>query len=140
MGHTEVPVVRTVEQIRGLLRESGARRVVEEYGPAGEVVAMTFGLMLNGEEIPYALPVRLDRVMAKMSAERKGRRLTDSDKAQAERVAWRQIFRWLQAQFALIEFGLAKTDEVLMPFIRISGGRTLYQDWYETKFKALPAP
>jgi hypothetical protein len=35
---------------------------------------------------------------------------------QAERIAWRQILRWLQAQLALIETGMVDAPEVFFPY------------------------
>ena len=45
--------------------------------------------------------MRTDAVLAKLAARAKRRRLmTPEARATAERVAWRQAFRWLQAQLA----------------------------------------
>ena len=44
----------------------------------------------------------------------------------AERVAWRIVKDWLEAQLAMIEADLVGLDEVLLPFL-MSGGRSLYE-------------
>lgn len=38
------------------------------------------------------------------------------DKEQANRIGWRQILRWLQAQFALMEVGMVDIKEIFLPY------------------------
>jgi hypothetical protein len=59
---------------------------------------------------------------------------------QAERVAWRQLLRWAQAQLAMIETGMAAAEEVFLPYLQEPSGRTVYEVFAESRFKALPAP
>ena len=37
---------------------------------------------------------------------------------QAYRVAWRNILDWVQAQMALLEIGMAKMEEVFLPYMQ----------------------
>lgn len=63
------------------------------------------------------------------------------DREQARRVAWRQLYRWVQAQVALIQTGMVKTQEVFMPYLRTSTGQTVYELAEQRGFKLmLPAP
>ena len=45
----------------------------------------------------------------------------------AERVAWRIVRDWLDAQLALIETQQATADQVLLPYRVLEGGRTVYE-------------
>ena len=58
-------------------------------------------------------------------------------RAQAERVGWRQLLRWVQAQLAMIEVGMAQRAEVFMPYIQQADGRTFFE-YFEAKQLALP--
>jgi hypothetical protein len=48
-------------------------------------------------------------------------------KAQAYRVAWRNILDWVQAQMALLEIGMAKMEEIFLPYMLDAQGRTLFE-------------
>jgi hypothetical protein len=57
----------------------------------------------------------------------------------AERVAWRQILRWVQAQYAMIETGMVQPAEVFLAYmVNPATNRTLFDHMIETQFKALP--
>lgn len=46
--------------------------------------------------------------------------------AQAKRIAWRQILRWVEAQMAFVETGMVKMEEVFMPYIQVGIDETLF--------------
>ena len=45
----------------------------------------------------------------------------------SKRVAWRQIYRWIQAQAAMIETGMAAAEEVFYPYLQVSATETVYE-------------
>jgi hypothetical protein len=61
---------------------------------------------------------------------------------QAQRIAWRQLLRWVQAQLAMIDTGMVRTEEVFMPYIVVNPAtnQTLFERMQETQFKMLEAP
>jgi hypothetical protein len=46
---------------------------------------------------------------------------------QAYRVAWRNILDWVQAQMALLEIGMAKMEEVFLPYMLDQQCHTLFE-------------
>jgi hypothetical protein len=58
----------------------------------------------------------------------------------AERVAWRQAFRWLQAQLAYVESGNVKIEEVFLAYLQGDDGRTVYEALSTRGFKMLGEP
>ena len=71
------------------------------------------------------------------------RKKNDTYPAWAKRVAWRQILRWVQAQLAMIDTGMVKSEEVFLPYAMVNasdGQKTMYEAMAERKFMALPAP
>jgi hypothetical protein len=57
----------------------------------------------------------------------------------AERIGWRQLFRWMQAQIAIIEIGMVVAHEVFLPYMLVGGNRTVLQMFEEKQFKMLTA-
>jgi hypothetical protein len=55
---------------------------------------------------------------------------------QAKRTAWRIVLRWLQAQFAQIEAGMADLAEIMMPYIQL-GEQTFYEKLVDENFRQL---
>ena len=54
---------------------------------------------------------------------------------QAERVAWRILKDWLEAQLALVQTEMVSLDCVMLPYMQADDGRTVYELYVE---KALP--
>jgi hypothetical protein len=135
MGSTEVPTVRTISDISAALVRVRATHISTEYEHAGggaqmgRAKALSFSLDVNGVPVWFRLPCRAERLFGKFSKE------------QADRVAWRQILRWVEAQVALIDSGMVAPPEIFMPYSieGLGGVRTLYEVWKE-QIKALPAP
>lgn len=45
----------------------------------------------------------------------------------ARQVAWRQVFRWVQAQLAMVDTEMVTVDEVFFPYIQTRNGQTVYE-------------
>lgn len=144
MGTTEIDSKRTAGEISTLLVEHGARHIALEYDEAGKVTAMSFVLIVSGVPHPFKLPARIEAMQAFFKRRRietmkwRAHEFEAKDREQAERVAWRQLLRWCEAQFALIETGMVKKEEVFSPYLLNEDGRTLFECLEESRFKALP--
>jgi hypothetical protein len=144
METTTIPPQQTCGEITSLLVASGARQISMEYGEGGRIVGMNFVLLVGGLPYPFKMPVRTAAVQ-KIFKDRRVQlmkfRAPDfeaKDRAQAERVAWRQLLRWVQAQIAMVDAGMAETREVFAPYLLEPSGRTLFEYLEETRYKALP--
>ena len=58
---------------------------------------------------------------------------------QAERVAWRVLKDWLEAQLALIEAGVADMSQVMLPYMQGEDGLTVWQRYLEREQAAIEA-
>jgi hypothetical protein len=89
----------------------------------------------------FALPVNVRGThKALQEGYRKGRvpnRYTSLD--QAERVAWRVLKDWLEAQLALIEAGVADMTQVMLPYMQDNRGLTVWQRYLEREQSAIEA-
>lgn len=117
---TRIEAAKTVGEIQGILGAHGAKSVVVEYGPGGEVRAVSFSYAAAYGDRAFRLPANASGVREALRAEGVG-----CDHAQAERVAWRIVRDWIDAQMAIVEAGQARVDEVFMPYM-LDGGSTLY--------------
>lgn len=49
------------------------------------------------------------------------------DREQAERVAWRIVKDWVEAQMAILESEMVQMDEIFLPYMVDNNGQTLFQ-------------
>ena len=133
---TSVPVMRTVSEVQKQLVTAGARAIMAEYGADGEVTGLSF--MVDGPlgRQGYNLPVNADRVEAVLQRQGVSPRYQTPEHAQ--RVAWRILKDWIEAQLALLETEMVTLDQVMLPYMRTDDGRTVYE-LYVDRQASLPA-
>lgn len=142
MESTEISATQTAGEITALLVRVGARQITMDYAEGGKLTGFHFLLVIGGLPHPFRMPVRVEGVYRILQARRNSwdrSKYEARDRVQAERVAWRQLLRWIQAQLAMIDAGMVETREVFLPYIVDQSGQTLFEVFEETRFKALPA-
>lgn len=142
MESTEISPTQTAGEITGLLVRVGARQIVMDYDEPGKLTGLHFALVIHGAHHPFRLPVRTDAIYRILQAGHNAwdaHKYEDKDRVKAERVAWRQLLRWIQAQLAMIDVGMVETQEVFLPYLVEHSGKTLFQVFEESRFKMLPA-
>ena len=137
---TAVPASRTIAEISQRLVEAGARQINQTYSAQGRVEGIDFCIEAFGTILAYRLPARADAVFQLLQKRRKRARGLEEDRKQAERIAWRHILRWVEAQLALVQTCQAEAAQVFMPYRLLDAGRTLYDAYVEHQGKFLPAP
>lgn len=130
MESTEIAPERTAIDIRKELLKARASKIMDEYDPAGKLIAMTFSIDTPAGDLPFRLPVRVEPVFKLLKERRKPQwkasEYAKTDRIKAERIAWRQAYRWVQAQVAMVQTGMVSTQEVFMPYL-VFNGKTLYE-------------
>ncbi len=139
---TEVDVEKTLGQIQRLLSKAGAMKVMTDYDE-GVVSALSFALKVNDQIIGFKLPCDWRPVYEllygdktaypdydKRAAHQKSER-----KIQAVRVAWRIVKDWIEAQCALIETRMVRTEEVFLPYMVLKDGKTLFDQMADSQFR-----
>lgn len=119
---TKVDVYTTIGAIQGQLVKHGAKKIMQEYDDAGRITALSFQIDTpngsRGIKLPAnAEPVR--RVLAKQKVK--------CDVEQSERVAWRIIKDWVEAQMAILESEMVQMDEIFLPYMLNSKGQTVFE-------------
>jgi hypothetical protein len=147
MGTTEVEASRSAAEITAELVKAGARQIATDYNAQGKISGLRFVLEVNGSTIAYILPARTEALLAKMKSYRKRTQgyftaqNETKDRERADRVAWRQLLRWVQAQLAMIDCGLVKPPEVFLPYMLATAtGQTAYEVFEERGLKMIAAP
>lgn len=134
---TAVPVTRTIGQVQGLLVEAGARRIMTEYDDVGHATGIAFSIQTAHGERSFHLPVNTARVERVLSRQRVERRYQTPE--HAERVGWRIVKDWLEAQLAIIRTEMVTIDQVMLPYMATGEGRTMWELYLDQETLALPA-
>lgn len=144
MERTEIPAAQTVGEIADKLGRHAAVRDVHTEYEDGRILAVRFSILVEGQKIWYTLPARIEAIYEHLQSKRArdtrdGRKI---DAEKAERIGWRQVLRWIEAQLAMIEIGMVEPAQVFLPYAtsKTAEGEpvTVYQLWRATL--ALPAP
>lgn len=131
---TAIDPDKTASEIARILSKHGAKAVLTEYDKEeGYVSALSFKVEVNGNDIAFRLPSDWKPVLIILKNDPKVRR-SDATEAQAIRTAWRIIKDWVEAQMALVETQMVKTEQVFLPYAVTNNGQTLYEKISETGF------
>ena len=122
---TQIDVEKTIGEIQKCLGKHQAQSIKTDY-EGGEVTALSFLLDIKGQKAGFKLPCDWRPVLELMKQDSKvPRRLCDQ--TQAVRVAWRIIKDWVEAQMALVDTMMVKTEDVFLPYMILQSGQTLSQ-------------
>lgn len=149
METTEISPEKTAGEITSQLISAGATQIASTYENQ-KIVGLRWTMKVRGIDALFQMPARIDPIYI-LFCKRKWN--TDTGRHQngtlfstdlwqkAERVAWRQLLRWVQAQTAMMETGMVEPMEVFQAyFIPPGQDRTLFQIMMDQQFKMLPAP
>lgn len=142
MWTTNIPVSKTIAELSSTLVAAGARHISQTYGESGHITGLSFMLHVDGLPVYFKLPARTERLFERINGQRKRQQTqhAEDDRRQAEKIAWRQLLRWTEAQCALCETGMVQAHEVFLPYAQDRTGKTLFENLQAGKFKALSAP
>lgn len=134
---TSVPVARTIGAVQALLVEAGARAIQTDYDPVGAPVSIAFAVETPFGQRFFALPVNANRVQAVLKRDKSVQPRFKTPE-HAERVAWRIVKDWMEAQVAIIKTEMVTLDQVMLPYMRGDNGQTVYEVYRDQQL-ALPA-
>ena len=119
---TTIDVYKSLGEIQGVLASHGARKIMVDYDEAGQPVGVAFGIETPVGPRGFLLPANVAGVRAVFAKQK----IREQD-GQAERTAWRNVRDWIMAQMAIIEAGQVAMEEIFLPYLTDSRGRTMYQ-------------
>lgn len=132
---TTVDIFKTVSEIEYILMKHKAKSIMKNYD--GEsITGLSFLIDTGEQQIPIRLPVKVDeclKVLKKEKRENPKKQIKDT-REQAERVAWRILKDWVEAQMALLDIEMVRFEEIFLPYIEISNGQTIFEKLEEQQF------
>lgn len=132
---TTIDAFKTVSEIEYILMKHKAKSIMKNYD--GEsITGLSFLIDTGVQQIPVRLPVKVDeclKVLKKEKRENPRKQIKDT-REQAERVAWRILKDWVEAQMALLDIEMVRFEEIFLPYIETSGGQTIYERLKEKQF------
>ena len=144
---TKISAAQTVAEMQALLAGHGARRISVDYDASGVPSALDFVLETPHGARGFSLPAGVDRMERLLHKEdaagrlKSGSRAERTSRAQAERVAWRVMKTWLEAQLALVAADMIDVDQALLAFLQVgSSGQTLYEVYKKQESRLLELP
>ena len=138
---SDIPIERIFAELQQTLGTHGAKQISFDYGDDGKVHGIQFVIKVSDRFIPVKLPARVEQAQAVLKKQfeegiishKRGRENTYGYE-QAYRVAWRNILDWVQAQMALLEIGMAKMEEVFLPYMQDNQGVTFFERMEQREF------
>lgn len=113
-------------EIEYILIHHGATAIQKDIAD-GKIIALSFVVPTNVGMVPIQLPVDVDAVFKILEKDKKINRNVKVTFEQAERTAWANLRDWIAAQMALISIGMVRMEQVFLPYVVGSDGRTLYE-------------
>lgn len=132
---TTINSFKTVSEIEHILVKHNAKSIMKNYD--GEsITGLSFLIDTGVQQIPVRLPVKVDECLEVLKKEKKNspRSNIKATREQAERVAWRILKDWVEAQMALLDIQMVRFEEIFLPYIETGNGQTIYERLEEKQF------
>lgn len=132
---TTIDAFKTVSEIEYILVKHKAKSVMKNY--EGEsIVGLSFLIDTGTVQVPIRLPVKVDECLEVLKREKRNssRSNIKATREQAERVAWRILKDWVEAQMALLDIEMVRLEEIFLPYIEMRNGQTIYEQLEKKQF------
>lgn len=132
---TTIDTFKTVSEIEYILVKHKAKSIMKNY--EGEyITGLSFLIDTGTQQIPVKLPAKVDECLMVLKKEKKEnpKKQIKDTREQAERVAWRILKDWVEAQMALLDIQMVRFEEIFLPYIETGNGQTVYERLEEKQF------
>ena len=119
---TKVNVYTTIGEIQAQLVKHGAKKIMQDYDDDSCINSLSFLINTPNGPRGIRLPANVDAVHKVLI-----RQKVKCDREQAERVAWRIVKDWVEAQMAILESEMVQIDEIFLPYMVNNNGQTLFE-------------
>ncbi len=124
---TKIEPRRTAAEISDVLVDAGAQGVLIEYDKERIPTAVTFKIQVQGRWWSYRLPSQWQGVYKLITEQHRLERRYRTQE-QAQRITWRIIKDWIEAQLAIVQAEVAELPEVFLPYaVDPKTGYTLFE-------------
>jgi hypothetical protein len=91
-----------------LLTQYGASKILKEYDDNKQIKCLSFMVKSNDKLVPIRLPSETEKILEILNEKANQgviHKRFKNDKEQANRIMWRVILDWIDAQMTMIELG-----------------------------------
>ena len=140
---SNIPINRIFERIQKTLSSHGARQIIFDYGNDGKIYGLSFVVPIKTGMLPVKLPSKVDKAAAILKNQYHQGLIRDRkvlEPEQAYRVAWRNLYDWVDAQMALLDIDMVKMEEVFFPYVVNNKGETMFEMFESNPNRLLQSP
>lgn len=138
---TSVNVHKTIGEIQKTLVSHGARKIMLDYDGNGRIQALCFSIQTPYGERGVRLPANVPKVYELLKRQKSaGKIKIRIDYDQAERVAWRILKDWVEAQMAILESEMVEFEEIFLPYMLNSQGQTFFEVYRQKALEEKTSP
>lgn len=134
METTKKSPEQTISEIQILLSKFGIGQMQMRFDPNGNIESVYFTIKVADKEMPYKLPANHEALM-ELAKKGETKYLKAGDENQARRVAWRQIYKWMEAQIAIVRTNQTTIHQALLGYMMIDKDQTIFDKLVSTKFE-----
>lgn len=127
---TKVDIYTTIGQIQGQLVKHGAKKIMQDYDDTGHLAALCFAIDTPTGIRGIKLPANVEAVHMVLQNQK-----VKCDFEQAERVAWRILKDWVEAQMAILESQMVQMDEIFLPYMMNKSGQTVFEVYRDNQLR-----
>ena len=127
---TKVDIYTTLGQIQGQLVKHGAKKILQDYDDGGRITAISFMVDTHFGPRGIRLPANVDAVHKVLIKQK-----VKCDREQAERVAWRIVKDWVEAQMAILESEMVQMEEIFLPYMVSASGQTFFEAYQNNQLQ-----
>lgn len=103
---------------------------MQDYDDAGRITALSFMIDTPLGPRGIRLPANVDAVHKVLTKQK-----VKCDREQAERVAWRIVKDWVEAQMAILESEMVQMEEIFLPYMVSASGQTLFEAYQNNQLQ-----
>lgn len=132
---TQIEAFKTASEIEYILMKHNAKSIIKNF-EGQSITGLSFLIDTGTQQVPVRLPVRIEECFEVLKREKKNSPKSNikATMEQAERVAWRILKDWVEAQMALLDIEMVKFEEIFLPYIEMKNGKTVYEELENKRF------
>ena len=125
---SQISAMRSIGLIEAKLAAKGASQILKEYDPEGKVEGIAFIIKIDGVDMPFKLPAKVDEcgIILKSRYKKLTASVIKNIRAQAERTSWKVVLDFVDVMLAMIELRQAEFMQVFMPYLYDHSKRQTY--------------
>jgi len=118
---TTVAAIDSASNIAGLVMRYGGTRFEQRWDPfTGEITGIRFAIRTDEGEVPIRLEAQTDTIVEILKGKVKRSKKTEADfRAQAQRIAWRQLKDFVEQALLAVETGLFNLASAFMAGVEV---------------------